>query len=211
MTPIVAPGFVDPVHDGQRTFRRILSAMSEPGSVVTVQAELPDLGCSSAAVACILTLADFDTPTWISPSVVADMSTYLRFHAGVPTAQDPHAAAFALVATPSDLPPLSAFNPGTAMSPEASTTIVLEVEDFDGGTPVHLTGPGLASPRQFSPKGISVELWTELQDNHARFPAGVDLVFCCGDKIVGLPRSTEVHVSYPVTTDEPATSIYQNL
>lgn len=194
-TPIIAPGFDDRVHNAQQTFRSILTAMAEPGNPVRIDAELPALGCSSASLACLLTLADFDTPVWLSPSIQSDVYTYLRFHAGAPISPEPGAAAFVLLSTADALPDLSSFNAGTAVSPETAATILVDVEDFDSGITVSLSGPGLAHPKTFSPAGVTHARWRQRQELHDLFPLGVDFLFCHGKQIVGLPRSTAITFS----------------
>ena len=40
--------------------------------------------------------------------------------------------------------------------------------------------------------GLPQNFWAQWQANHALFPQGVDIIFCCSDRAVGLPRSTRV-------------------
>ncbi len=190
--PRVAPGFVDPVHGAQLGFRVALDALANPGIVHLVDVELPDLGIPVGALAILLSLVDSDTPLWVSASVDESARAYLRFHAGARFASTHSSCAFAYVASVPELPRISSFSAGSAMSPEESTTIILAVEDFVGGAAASLDGPGCREPREIAPRGFNASMWEQLARNHDRFPAGVDLLLVSGRRIVGLPRSTRV-------------------
>lgn len=191
----VLPGFVDPVMDAQQVFRAMLSAFAEPAHPVDVVVELPELGASTTAVAVVLALLDIDTPLWAGPSIDEAMRAYLRFYTGVRFVNDPHEAAFALVPSVAELPRLELFNAGTAMSPETSTTVIVGVDDFVGGTVATLDGPGFASPRRLAPAGFDTDHWRALVINHQQFPAGIDLLLCSNCQVVGLPRSTRITIN----------------
>ena len=199
----VLAGLSDPVIDSQQTFRAVLDALAEPGTEHAISAELPETSVSPAAMAILLTLIDIDTPLWLSPSIADHMASYIRFHTGAPIVDAPGEAAFALVGVDDQLPSLSSFRSGTAMSPESSTTVVREVADFVGGASATLDGPGFAAPRRLAPVGLDQSIWTELAANHARFPAGIDLLLTSGHVVVGLPRSTRIDLdaTVPFTED----------
>lgn len=191
----VLPGFPDPVIDAQQVFRATLSALAEPGLPVDVAVDLPGMRVAVAALAVALALLDIDTPLWVSPSIDDTMRAYLRFHTGVRFVPDPHLAAFGLAPSVLELPALAAFNAGTAMSPETSTTVIVGVNNFASGTVATLDGPGFAFARQLAPAGFDINRWSELVINHQRFPAGVDLLLCSDRQVVGLPRSTRITIA----------------
>src|SRR5260370_27912876 len=92
----LAPGFRDPVHDAQATFRAILDALAHPGRIVERPVALAGpapapLGDAAAAIA--LTLCDIDTPIWLDPGP-AGCAHYLRFHCCAPLSAAPGAAHF---------------------------------------------------------------------------------------------------------------------
>lgn len=193
--PRIAPGFVDPVHGAQVSFRAALDALANPGIVHLVDVELPDEGIPIGALAVLLSLVDGDTPLWTSASVSESSRAYLRFQAGARFATSHSACAFAYVATLQELPQISSFSPGSAMSPEESTTIIVAVDGFVGGATASLDGPGCREPREISPAGFTLSLWEQLARNHDRFPMGVDVLLVSGRRIVGLPRSTRISLS----------------
>jgi alpha-D-ribose 1-methylphosphonate 5-triphosphate synthase subunit PhnH len=89
-------GFADPVFDSQAAFRALLGAMSRPGEVHSLARPgfTPPDGLPLAAAACLLTLADHDTPVWLAGGAGHPAAHWLAFHAGAPATADP-ASAFA--------------------------------------------------------------------------------------------------------------------
>ncbi len=204
-TKLMQPGFLEPVADAQTVFRALLSALAEPALSVPVDIALPDLNVSPAALAAVLALADADTTVWLSPSLRPDLEKYLRFHTGAQVVDIPSNATFALVGDINELPSLAAFNTGTAISPETSTTLILQVADFESGVAAVLDGPGFEFSRSLAPSGFSEKHWCEIVANSQRFPAGIDMVLCSAEAIVGLPRSTQVQHLVVAQTPEAST------
>jgi alpha-D-ribose 1-methylphosphonate 5-triphosphate synthase subunit PhnH len=192
MPPSVAMGFANGVQDAQTTFRAVLRALAEPARPETIDVELPDNGLPLAATAILLSVVDNETPLWLSPAVADRIRHYLRFHTGVVFVDHPHQAAFAYAPSVDTLPDLALFSPGTAISPETSTTVMVGVEDFVSGTQALLDGPGFDSPRTLAPAGFDRSRWEEVVRNAERFPVGIDLLLICRNDVVGLPRSTTV-------------------
>jgi alpha-D-ribose 1-methylphosphonate 5-triphosphate synthase subunit PhnH len=183
-------GFEDPVGGSQAAFRSALHALSHPGEAVECAAAVPEVpGLMPATVALLLALTDHETPVWWSHEGPA---RWLRFHTGAPIAPDASGAHFAVaaLARASDTPDLKAFNAGTDLSPERSTTLVLELPALAGGPDMTWSGPGLQRPRRTQLAGLPDDFWRHWKDNHARFPRGIDVFFTCGRHIVGLPRTT---------------------
>ncbi len=61
------PAFTLAVQDAQHSFRRLLKAMSEPGVIVSLhQLSQGWLPLNLATTSVLLTLADNDTPVWLS-------------------------------------------------------------------------------------------------------------------------------------------------
>lgn len=187
----VTAGFADPVREAQLVFRGVLDALSGPGRVVELAAAhgQPQYPASGAVA---LALLDFETPVWLSASfAAAGFAGWLRFHCGCPLTEDPAAAAFAF-ATTADLPDLAALNPGDAKYPDRAATLVIECPALDGGLPITLTGPGIASPTRIAPLGLERPFWTGLIDNRSRFQLGIDVLLASGRSLIGLPRSTRL-------------------
>jgi alpha-D-ribose 1-methylphosphonate 5-triphosphate synthase subunit PhnH len=190
--PALQPGFTSPVIEAQRVFRRLLEAMSRPGTVQCLDLDLalPAPLAPGAAALC-LTLADMTTPLWLDGPVANDaVVQYLRFHTGAPVARRPQDASFALIgdaALPLDL---RRFAAGDDEYPERSTTIVMQVADLRPGEGRRLSGPGIEDHARLAIDGLDAGFWPQWQANHALFPRGCDVVFVAGQRIAALPRST---------------------
>lgn len=191
---MISPGFLDPVFQSQTAFRALLSALSEPGMLQRVVAEItPPEGLDIATATALLTLADYETPVWL-PEALRDgpAGAWLRFHCGAALVDDPAEAAFAVIDSAADGPKLAAFNPGNDQFPDRSTTVFVQCAALDGGAGFSLSGPGILGSRSIAPQGLHPGFTEELSENSALYPLGVDVVFAHGDSLIGLPRSTQI-------------------
>ncbi len=191
-----ARGFQEPVFEAQAVFRTLMDCMARPGTIGQVAASVvPPAPLTAAAGAVALTLCDHDTPVWLTPTLKASpLPGWLAFHAGATVTEERQNARFAFVEKGAMLPNLCLFAQGSQEYPDRSTTLVVEIEGFDGGRPLALTGPGIRTREEIAPVGLPdmfAHFWTE---NRQGFPRGVDLVLVAGDRVLCLPRTTVVHV-----------------
>jgi alpha-D-ribose 1-methylphosphonate 5-triphosphate synthase subunit PhnH len=188
---LLGVGFADAVHDAQAAFRQALTALSRPGRPVTLGAPVPGLPLGAAMAHLLLTLTDDDTAVWwqTNNSVSAQ---WLRFHTGARLANTCDTAAFAVVLSPGFIPPLEAFAGGSAESPEASATLLVEVPSFDSGPAYDWRGPGIRDVETVRIDGLPAGFWAQWLAGRAVFPEGIDMVFTCGNAAIGLPRTTRV-------------------
>jgi alpha-D-ribose 1-methylphosphonate 5-triphosphate synthase subunit PhnH len=184
--------FKHPVADAQFSFRRILKALSEPGSIVALP-EMSGFGVLDSASACVLlTLIDQDTPLWISPRLNDHvLRQNLRFHTGAVLTEDPSSVSFALAEGSLDSATLLAFPCGDEMSPELATSVIVQVESLEGGKPLRLLGPGIEQSRVISVQ-LPDAVTQYLLNRPHRFPLGLDFMFTCGEQLLALPRTTRV-------------------
>lgn len=82
--------------------------------------------------------------------------------------------------------------PGMHEYPDRSATLVLQVQGFRRMDAV-LSGPGIKGKLHFGAEGLVQPFWTEMTENQARFPVGVDVILVASRSIAALPRSTAVH------------------
>lgn len=189
-------GFDDPTLDSQSVFRVLLDAISRPGKIGTVK-EIPEAPAplDAATTAIALCLFDQDTNVWLGDGAAGVAAyEYLRFHCGCPLVKPTMAADFAIAVATEGVPGLTQFNAGTDAFPDRSTTLILQVTDIDGGPPVRLTGPGIESEAMLGVSGVPAYFWAERRRQQDSFPRGIDLIFTCGNRLVALPRSTEIEV-----------------
>ena len=138
MTPETA--FMLPVQDAQHSFRRLLKAMSEPGVIVALhQLKRGWQPLNIATTSVLLTLADNDTPVWLSAPLNNDIvSQSLRFHTNAPLVSQPEQATFAVTDEAISSEQLNALSTGTAVAPEAGATLILQVASLSGGRMLRL-------------------------------------------------------------------------
>ncbi len=180
------PGFAAPVLDAQASFRAVLEAMSRPGRIITLAAGAPaPAPLNAAAAAALLTLADAETPVWsdAGPAV----AEWLGFHAGCAFAPRLDEARFVLATGAA--PVLAALGPGTEEEPQASATLIVQVEALIAGEGWRLTGPGIEAEHRLRVVGLPGDFLAQWQAQRARFPRGVDVLLCTGAQIAALPRS----------------------
>lgn len=190
------PGFPEPILDAQRTFRRLLDAMAHPGSIVRVDALPPAPAPFGPALAAVcLTLLDHETPIWSDLAVDSPALGWLRFHCGVTRSVTREAIRYAIVTRAQELTDLSEFACGDAERPEQSATVILEVGTLMAGTGMRLTGPGIRTEAFFDVKGVSEGFWEARRHQCREYPAGIDLIFCCGSHLAAIPRTTVVDTS----------------
>lgn len=187
------PAWDDHVRASQATFRCVLDALAEPGAVRTLSVAVTGPApLHDATTALCLALLDFDTPLWRDAATgIASVASYLRFHCGCPLTEDAALAAFALVGNTLDLD-LSSFAKGSMEYPDRSTTLFVQVPSLDGGPARMLSGPGIPGTRTLQVAGLPANFDAQWRGNTETFPLGVDLVFCCRDQVIGLPRTTRI-------------------
>ncbi len=191
---LIGAGFTDPVFQSQAAFRALLGALSEPGTPQIISGGIaPPAGLHAATATALLTLADYETPIWLPPALRdGPAGAWLRFHCGAALVEEPRRATFAVIHGAAPAPLLSDFDPGNDQFPDRSTTIIVQCAAFDGGEPVTLSGPGIATRREIAPAALRPGFWAEVAANNAVYPLGVDLLLSHGDAVIGLPRSTQI-------------------
>lgn len=192
MITTTLPGFSDPVHDAQRTFKGLLEAIAHPGQIYAPKVNIaPPPGLTPLCAAACLTLFDLETPVWLQPDFTEADKTWLRFHTGCRFSEHPQTAMFALIRDAFLLPDLTTFNLGSAEDPEKSTTVLIQVEDFISGMPQQLSGPGILERVAIAPV-LPTSFWSQWPNNHSAYPQGIDCFLFSANAVMGLPRTARL-------------------
>lgn len=188
MTLTHLPGFRDPVHDAQQTFRALLAAIARPGLPQTTVSLQPPEGLVPSCAAAALTLLDLETTVWLQPGFPQGVQSWLLFHTGCRFTDHMPQADFALLWNVAAAPSLQAFNWGTAEYPEASTSLLVQCTALAGGTPVTLSGPGILDSVTVA-LPLPPQFWQQWQTMTASYPRGLDGWCFSGQQVIGLPRT----------------------
>ncbi|KRA55881.1 phosphonate C-P lyase system protein PhnH [Devosia sp. Root635] len=188
-------GFSEPVLQAQSSFRAIMDALANPGTI----RKFADLASAhgpltAELVSTLLTLSDQDAPIWLSEKLrqTPGVEGFVAFHTGAPIVSVTGHAVFAFAEATDELPALDKFNLGTQEYPDRSTTIVLGVSAFAGGDELVIRGPGIKDQLKISPVGLPTDFVAQWAANRALFPRGVDLLLVGDGAVMGLPRSTRI-------------------
>lgn len=191
MTTIPLPGFQDPVHEAQQTFRALLNALARPGWPQATARVTAPAGLTAACAAACLTLFDLETRVWLQSGIPEAAHAWLRFHTGCQVTQQSQAADFAIIKDAATMPPLDAFRWGTAAYPEASTSLLIQLPALMGPTTVTLQGPGIQGAIALQTP-LSQDFWQQWQAMTASYPLGLDVWCLAAQQVVGLPRTVRL-------------------
>ena len=184
-------GFSDPVMDGQRAFRTVLNAMSQPGRIFRLELELEvPAPLHHAAAAVALSLFDFETPVWADLPADSEAIQWLRFHCGCPLVQDLASGTFGLITMGRSMPGIDQFHPGLDEFPGTSATLIIQVASLASGHGRRLTGPGIEKEQYLDVLGLPEDFWAAWKVNRSLYPLGVDLILTAGQELAALPRTT---------------------
>jgi alpha-D-ribose 1-methylphosphonate 5-triphosphate synthase subunit PhnH len=190
-----ASGNASLVLSAQSTFRKVMDATAQPGSIETIASVAgAPAALAPAAAAIALTLFDHDTPVWLDPPLAASeaVTSWLRFHTGCPIVADPAQCAFALVADAAAVPSFETFAQGTPDFPDRSTTLILQIASLTDGAELTLSGPGIRGTASLAACGLPDDIVARQAANRVLFPRGVDLLLVAGHDVAALPRTTLV-------------------
>jgi alpha-D-ribose 1-methylphosphonate 5-triphosphate synthase subunit PhnH len=193
-------GFSPAVPAAQQTFRAALEAMSRPGRIQTLPAEvlqgIEPPGLSPALTALLLTLLDAEVSVWLHPQLATrGAPAYLRFHTGVRLSEQAEGADFVVLPAAAARPgSWLAVHPGTDTRPESAGTLILDAQALTAEGPLRLRGPGIEHEHRLGMAGLTpaheAPFWQARPWPETNFPLGVDLMLCAGTQIAAVPRST---------------------
>ena len=185
------PGFKDPVHDAQQTFRALLDALARPGIPQTTAVLTPPPKLFPSCAAACLTLLDLETTLWLQPGIPEAVKSWLLFHTSCQFTTHPQAANFALIWDIATAPSLDTFQLGTPEYPEASTSLFIQLPALQEGPPMALQGPGMLNTLTIN-LPLPLEFWQQWQQMTAHYPLGIDSWCFAKDYVLGLPRTVRL-------------------
>lgn len=219
----IAAGFGDTIHDSQYCFRELLTAMSQPGTLVELNLAQGFGGMMPASTQVLLALADNSTPVWLSNAFASDIAIKenLNFHLGCailssqkgaePLSEIQQKPSFGVISQ-QDMANFdwsqTSFYVGCEEYPDRSTTVIVEVaglstvpcslSESDAESPVvlRLSGPGIEHEARVVVQSLSPTAISAMlsQRKTHKFPLGLDFILVSGEQVVALPRSTTVEV-----------------
>jgi alpha-D-ribose 1-methylphosphonate 5-triphosphate synthase subunit PhnH len=194
VTQVYEGGFSDAVFNSQEVFRALMDAMASPGRVIEIGnlAAAPS-PISSVAASVVATLFDHDATVWCDKSITSSAAAigWLKFHTGLELTSNPSNAQFALIGDHETMPSLESFAKGTSEYPDRSSTIILQIDGFNGPE-LTLSGPGIKDTQVFAPSQLPKMFLDQWAANRGAFPRGIDLIFAGKGALAALPRTTRI-------------------
>lgn len=186
---------LDPVHDLQAVFRKLLDAMSRPGLVLDLGREAGgldlELSLNKGLLLVALALLDAETSFALSSgdpeqSKTISQMTYAK-QAGLGEAD------FIFVTAGDDsAQAIAGAKAGSLVDPHLGATIVIEVPSLDEAGTLRLSGPGIESTSCLG-IGLGNGWLAARKAKNIEFPLGVDLIFVDQvPRLAALPRTTLV-------------------
>lgn len=160
-------------------FEALMWAMARPGTVQTLPEGMADLA---------LALLDRETRAHVEDPVLARRIAATGA-AIVPADKADHAFC---ATTEGAMAALAVLPAGSALYPDEGATLVLPAV-IGTGAALRLTGPGIEGKADLR-LGDLPEGFFDLRSARCSYPAGIDIVFVSGRRIVALPRSTALEV-----------------
>lgn len=185
------PGFKDPVHDAQQTFRALLEALARPGTLQTTAPLTSPEGLEPGCAAACLTLLDLETTVWLQPGIAESVRSWLLFHTGCRFTAQPQVADFAVIDDVKTMPRLDDFNWGTAAYPEVSTALLIQLPALQEPGSAVLEGPGILDIITIQAP-LCADFWQQWQAMTTHYPLGLDTWCFANRQVLGLPRTAQV-------------------
>lgn len=184
---------LSPAFESQATFRALMDALARPGEIRRIPGVTAPAPLLPATAAILRSLADYETPVWLDARIAQESAAvdWIRFHTGAPITRDANEAAFAVIADAGDMPRFAEFAQGTAEYPDKSTTIIVQMDSFDGEA-FTLAGPGIKTERVVTLGALPGDFLDRWAENRALFPRGIDLVLVSGEQAIALPRTVRI-------------------
>ncbi len=182
---MAAPAFTAAEARDRGTFLALMWAFSYPGRVHALAADSQNPFEAIGAV-----LLDLET-SYFTPDTALD--PLLRRTTARSSPIESAEYIFYPVLTDGDLETLSRASIGEMLFPDRAATLILGAE-FGSGVRLTLSGPGIQASGTIAVGGLPANFWA-LRERTRRFPLGWDIFLVAGAQVIGLPRSTAIHLT----------------
>ncbi len=184
----------DPAIVSADNFGLLMEAMARPGTIIDVPEGYGAVGKMNAGSATIAkTLCDHETPVWLDTDLSSEsVQDFLRFQCACPITSEKKSAQFAFFYQCPDEEFLNDFAIGSPAYPDASTTLIIQIDKLQEGNAVTLSGPGIKSSHGLHVEEVGNNFWKWWQINNSRFPLGLDVFLATCNHLAALPRTVKV-------------------
>ena len=177
----------DPVHDAQRGYRKLLKALSNPGTEVDLKEELSKL-CGEDRAFLVLALILLDNETTFCAfqnSTLRDAIIYLTLSYET----DASRGDFLFVKDKKDLKKaVEHAKCGTPEDPQKAATVVVEIPE-ERDSCLKLSGPGIPGKRELCTAQIVFDALEERDALGCEYPEGLDFFFITSEgRFFAVPR-----------------------
>ena len=187
-----APTFTETEEQTHRTFLTMMWALSHPGRLFELS---PGTGSVYNMTLAAQTLLDLET-SFYTPDI--ELAEALSRTTAVSATPDKAFYHFYPSVVKTDLEMIAEARVGEMMYPDRGATLVLGCRLGTGDT-FTFAGPGIQGETAVKIAFLPPEFW-ELREQNINYPLGWDVFLIDGNRVIGIPRTTKVWQSEPITT-----------
>lgn len=179
----------------QKTFRLLLSSMSNPAKYVDASLEY-DLSLIKSVC---FTLLDSDVCfTVIGKEKDDNLIKEVQFYTGARFTNKIEIADYVIIFGNIDKSEISKVNIGTYEEPENSATLIFSIPspNLNLISTISVYGPGIPELTEAKIYGLSADVLLEIKKLNVNYPLGVDTIICYQDRILSLSRSSKFEVLF---------------
>ncbi len=190
---------LDMVHDIQGAYRKLLTAMSRPGTIENISNEAAkadmEISFYPGTLILMLMLLDSEVSFHIvgeEQEAIASLIHQLTYSSHRSLEEADYIFVLRGARDEEKLQTLKTAKLGNLVDPHASATIIFEVEELNKSKELILQGPGIEDRAYM---GVTLfESWIEERtQRNSQYPLGIDIILADrASRIVGLPRTAQI-------------------
>lgn len=186
---------LDVVHDIQKVYRKVINAMSRPGTIENVRDVEEkfniDMECFRSTYLIMLMVLDGEVSYCVKDNETVNVN--VNKLTGAKSKCNKDADYIFVLNNYKDINSvLEDAKVGILIDPQKSATIIVEVDSINNDSNLLLKGPGIETESSFN-VSINNE-WVEARnDKNKEYPLGIDMIFTDKDgNIACIPRTTKI-------------------